>query len=190
VIWRGPMVHSLIQQFLRDVLWGELDYLIVDMPPGTGDAALTLTQTAPLSGAVIVSTPQEVALIDARKGLQMFQRVQVPVLGIVENMSYFVCPSCDAKHQIFGEGGAERVARETGVPVIGRLPLQPDVVSAGDSGKPTVVSAPDSPAGRAFIELAGSVARKLALLNAEAPPVLDTNITWVNTPKSNDDKDE
>ncbi len=190
VIWRGPMVHSLIQQFLRDVLWGELDYLIVDMPPGTGDAALTLTQTAPLSGAVIVSTPQEVALIDARKGLQMFQRVQVPVLGIVENMSYFVCPSCDAKHQIFGEGGAERVARETGVPVIGRLPLQPDVVSAGDSGKPTVASAPDSPAGRAFIELAGTVARKLALLNAEAPPVLDTNITWVNTPKSNDDKDE
>jgi len=183
VIWRGPMVHSLIRTFLTDVLWGELDYLIVDMPPGTGDAALTLTQLAPLSGAVIVSTPQEVALIDARKGLQMFQRVQVPVLGIVENMSYFVCPSCDTKHTIFGEGGCERVAREMGVPLIGRIPLQPDVVSAGDGGKPTVISAPDSPAGRAFTDLAGIVARKLSLLNSEAPPVLDTNITWVNTSK-------
>jgi ATP-binding protein involved in chromosome partitioning len=131
-----------------------------------------------------------VALIDARKGLQMFQRVQVPVLGIVENMSYFVCSKCDTKHLIFGEGGTDRVARELGVPVIGRLPLQPDVVAAGDAGKPTVASAPDSPAGRAFLELAGTVARKLSLLNAEAPPVLDANITWINTPKTNDDKDK
>jgi ATP-binding protein involved in chromosome partitioning len=188
VIWRGPMVHGLIRQFLTDVLWGELDYLVLDLPPGTGDAALTLTQTAPLSGAVIVSTPQEVALIDARKGLQMFQRVRVPVLGIVENMSYFICPSCTTEHHIFGHGGAERVARELGVPLIGRIPLQPDVVSAGDSGKPTVVSAPDSPAGKAFIELGGTVARKLALLHAEAPPVLDANITWVNSPRESHDR--
>jgi ATP-binding protein involved in chromosome partitioning len=183
VIWRGPMVHGLIRQFLTDVMWGELDYLVLDMPPGTGDAALTLTQTAPLSGAVIVTTPQEVALIDARKGLQMFQRVRVPVLGIVENMSSFICSQCSTEHHIFGKGGADRVARELGVPVIGRVPLQPDVVSAGDSGKPTVLSAPDSPAGRAFIELAGSVARKLSLLHAEAPPILDANITWVNSPR-------
>jgi ATP-binding protein involved in chromosome partitioning len=183
VIWRGPMVHGLIRQFLTDVMWGELDYLVLDMPPGTGDAALTLTQTAPLSGAVIVTTPQEVALIDARKGLQMFQRVRVPVLGIVENMSYFVCDGCSAQHHIFGQGGADRVARELGVPVIGRIPLQPDVVTSGDSGKPIVLSAPDSPAARALVELAGSVARKLSLLHAEAPPILDANITWVNSPR-------
>jgi len=187
VIWRGPMVHSLIRQFLTDVLWGELDYLVLDMPPGTGDAALTLTQTAPLSGAVIVSTPQEVALIDARKGLQMFQRVQVPVLGLVENMSYFVCSNCDAEHRIFGEGGVEATARALSVPVLARIPLQPDVVGAGDSGTPTVLSGRESPAGQAFQDLAGSVARKLALLHAEAPPVLGTNIQWINTPKEKTD---
>jgi ATP-binding protein involved in chromosome partitioning len=183
VIWRGPMVHSLIKQFLTDVLWGELDYLVLDLPPGTGDAALTLTQTAPLSGAVIVTTPQEVALIDARKGLQMFQRVRVPVLGLVENMSHFICPSCSVEHRIFGSGGVDRAAKELGVPVIGRVPLQPDVVVAGDSGRPTVLAAPDSPAGRAFLELGGTVARKLSLLHAEAPPIADANITWVNTPR-------
>ncbi len=184
VIWRGPMVHSLIRQFLTDVLWGELDYLVLDMPPGTGDAALTLTQTAPLSGAVIVSTPQEVALIDARKGLQMFQRVQVPVLGLVENMSYFICSNCETQHHLFGSGGIDRLAETLDVPVIGRIPMQPDVVTAGDSGKPTSVAAPDSPAGKAFHELAGTVARKLALLHVENPPVIGTNITWVSTPKS------
>ncbi len=182
VIWRGPMVHGVIRQFLGDVLWGDLDYLVLDLPPGTGDAALTLTQAAPLSGAVIVTTPQEMSLIDARKGLKMFQRVKVPVLGIVENMSYFVCDGCDKRHTIFGEGGANRAAETLGVEVLAQLPLQPDVVSAGDSGKPTVLSAPDSPAGKALIELAGTVARKLSLLNAEPPPVLGTNIEWINTP--------
>jgi ATP-binding protein involved in chromosome partitioning len=182
VIWRGPMVHSLVRQFLTTVLWGELDYLVVDMPPGTGDAALTLTQTAPISGAVIVSTPQEVALIDARKGLQMFQRVQVPVLGIVENMSYFVCSTCDTEHHIFGTGGAARTAEELGVPLIGRVPLQADVVVAGDAGRPTVLASPDSPAGRAFQEISENVVRKLAVLQAEPPSVIGTNITWVNTP--------
>jgi len=182
VIWRGPMVHSLVRQFLADVEWGALDYLIIDMPPGTGDAALTLTQTAPLAGAVIVTTPQEVSLIDARKGLKMFQRVHVPVLGIVENMSFFICDKCSAEHHIFGKGGAARAAAELGVPVIGTVPLQSNVVTAGDTGVPIVLSDPESPAARAFFELAGTVARKLALLHAEAPPVLDTNITWVNTP--------
>ncbi len=179
VIWRGPMVHGIIKQFLADVEWGELDYLVLDLPPGTGDAVLTLTQTAPLSGAVIVTTPQEVALIDARKGLQMFQRVNVPVLGIVENMSYFVCPDCDSKHAIFGQGGAERAAKELDVPLLARIPLQPDVVSAGDAGKPTVLSAPDSPAGRALLELAGEVARRLSIQNADPSPPLH-DITWTS----------
>ncbi len=182
VIWRGPMVHGIIQQFLSDVDWGELDYLVLDLPPGTGDAALTICQGAPLSGAVIVTTPQEVALIDARKGLKMFERVNVPVLGIVENMSWFTCPKCDVRHALFGEGGGGRAAKELGVELLGQIPLQPDVVRAGDEGHPTVLSSPDSPAGAAFFEIAGMVARKLSLLNAEAPPVLDSNIEWVNTP--------
>jgi len=182
VIWRGPMVHGIIRQFLSDVKWGELDYLVLDLPPGTGDAALTICQTAPLAGAVIVTTPQEVSLIDARKGLQMFRRVNVPVLGIVENMSWFECDGCGKRHALFGEGGAERAARELETDVLGRVPLQPDVVAAGDAGKPTMVSAPDSPAARELRAIAGLVARKLSLLNAEAPPVLGTNIEWVNTP--------
>ncbi len=182
VIWRGPMVHGVIRQFLSDVKWGELDYLVLDLPPGTGDAALTICQTAPLAGAVIVTTPQEMSLIDARKGLQMFRRVNVPVLGIVENMSYFVCDGCQKQHALFGQGGAERAAKELDTDLIARLPLQPDVVEAGDSGKPTVLSSPASPAATEFRALAGVVARKLALLAVEAPPVLGGNIEWVNTP--------
>ena len=183
VIWRGPMVHGIIRQFLGDVEWGELDYLVLDMPPGTGDAALTVTQTAPLAGAVIVTTPQEVSVIDARKGLQMFRRVNVPVLGIVENMAFFVPPDLpDRKYYIFGQGGGQRACDELGVPLLAQIPLQPDVVEAGDSGKPTVVTNPGSPAGEAFVALAGLVARKLSLLHAEAPPVLGGNIEWVNTP--------
>jgi ATP-binding protein involved in chromosome partitioning len=182
VIWRGPMVHGVIRQFLSDVKWGALDYLVLDLPPGTGDAALTICQTAPLAGAIIVTTPQEMSLIDARKGLQMFRRVNVPVLGIVENMSWFVCDGCDKRHALFGSGGADRTARELDTEVIARLPLQPDVVDAGDSGKPTLLSSPQSPAAREFRALAGVVARKLALLATEAPPVLGTNIEWVNTP--------
>jgi ATP-binding protein involved in chromosome partitioning len=182
VIWRGPMVHGIIQQFLGDVDWGELDYLVLDLPPGTGDAALTICQGAPLSGAVIVTTPQEVALIDARKGLKMFQRVNVPVLGIVENMSWFECPKCEAHHALFGEGGGGRAAQELGVELLAQVPIQPDVVQAGDEGNPTVLSSPTSPAAKAFFEIAGTIARKLALLNAEAPPVVGSNIEWVNTP--------
>lgn len=179
VIWRGPMVHGVIRQFLGDVQWGELDYLVLDLPPGTGDAALTLTQTAPIAGAVIVSTPQEVALIDARKGLQMFQRVNVPVLGIVENMSYFVPPDLpDRKYYIFGQGGCERAARDLGTEVLIQIPLQPTVVSDMDTGKPTVMAAPDSPAGQAFLELAGIVARKLAVLNEQDAPLLGADIEW------------
>jgi len=183
VIWRGPMVHGLVRQFLTDVEWGELDYLIVDMPPGTGDAALTLTQMAPLSGAVIVTTANDLSLIDARKGLAMFQKVQVPVLGIVENMSYFVPPDLpERRYHIFGEGGGRRVAAEIGVDFLAELPIDPRIVEGGDRGVPIVVGAPDSEAAGAFRELAGRIARKLAVLSERAPKVADANITWVSDP--------
>jgi len=180
VIWRGPMVHGLIRQFLTDVEWGELDYLVVDMPPGTGDAALTLTQQAPLAGALIVTTANELSLIDARKGLLMFEKVQVPVLGIVENMSYFTPPDLpDRKYYLFGQGGGRRIASELGVEFLGEVPIDPRVVEGGDKGRPIVLDAPDAPAARAFREIAGRVARKLAVLADASPPVADANITWV-----------
>jgi len=184
VIWRGPMVHGLIRQFLTDVEWGELDYLVLDLPPGTGDAALTLTQQAPLSGAVIVTTANDLSLIDARKGLGMFEKVNVPVLGIVENMSYFVPPDLpDRKYYIFGEGGGRRVAEELGVDFLGEIPLDPRVVEGGDKGRPVVVDAPDSLVAGALRELAGTVARRLAVLAESKPQVADANITWVTEPR-------
>jgi ATP-binding protein involved in chromosome partitioning len=180
VIWRGPMVHGLVRQFLTDVDWGELDYLIVDMPPGTGDAALTLTQQAPLAGAVITTTANDLSLVDARKGLSMFQKVQVPVLGILENMSYFTPPDLpDRKYYIFGQGGAERLSDELGVDFLGEVPIDPRIVEGGDKGRPILLHAPDSVAADVFRELAGKVARKLAVLAADAPPLADANITWV-----------
>ncbi len=179
VIWRGPMVHGLIQQFMTDVDWGELDYLIVDMPPGTGDAALTLTQQAPLAGAVIVTTANDLSLIDARKGLAMFEKVQVPVLGIIENMSYFTPPDLpDRKYYIFGNGGGKRTAEEIGVDFLGEIPIDSRIVEGGDAGKPIVVDAPDSLPAIAFTELAGTVARKLAVLSETGPAIADANITW------------
>jgi ATP-binding protein involved in chromosome partitioning len=181
VIWRGPMVHGLIRQFLTDVEWGELDYLVVDMPPGTGDAALTLTQQAPLSGAVIVTTANALSLIDARKGLKMFETVQVPVLGIIENMSYFVPPDLpDRKYYLFGQGGGERTAEELGVDFLGEVPIDPRIVEGGDAGRPILVQAPDSPAAQAFRNLAGKVARSLAVLAQSSPPIADPNITWAS----------
>ena len=180
VIWRGPMVHGLIRQFLTDVEWGALDYLVVDMPPGTGDAALTLTQQAPLAGAVIVTTANELSLIDARKGLLMFEKVQVPVLGIVENMSYFTPPDLpDRKYYLFGQGGGRRIAAELGVEFLGEVPIDPRVVEGGDKGRPILLDAPDAPASQALREIAGKIARKLAVLADAAPPVADANITWV-----------
>jgi ATP-binding protein involved in chromosome partitioning len=174
VIWRGPMVHGIVSQFLSDVLWGDLDYLIIDLPPGTGDAQLTITQTAPLAGAVIVSTPQDVALIDARKGLKMFERVDVPVLGIVENMSFFVCPHCGERTDIFATGGAERCAEELGVPFLGRIPIDPDVRACGDAGLPIVAARPEHPVSAAYGEIAGRLAAQLSIrsMNAIALPVI------------------
>jgi ATP-binding protein involved in chromosome partitioning len=180
VIWRGPMVHGLVKQFLTDVDWGELDYLVIDMPPGTGDAALTLTQQAPLAGAIIVTTANDLSLIDARKGLKMFQSVEVPVLGIVENMSYFTPPdSPDRKYYIFGRGGGQRTADELGVSFLGEIPIDPRIVEGGDAGVPIVVQVADSEAAKVFRELAGTIARKLAVLADRTPAIADANITWV-----------
>jgi len=145
MIWRGPMVMSAITQMLRDVVWGTLDVLVVDMPPGTGDAQLTLAQNVPLKGAVIISTPQDLSLIDARRGLAMFKKVNVPVLGIVENMSYFQCPHCGTKSDIFGHGGARHEAERLGVPFLGEVPLHMAIRATSDAGRPVVVSEPDGP---------------------------------------------
>ena len=153
-IWRGPIVMKILTQFLQDVEWGTLDVLLVDMPPGTGDAQLSLVQTAQVSGAVIVTTPQEVATGDALRGAKMFQRVGVPVLGIVENMSYFECPHCGKPSAIFGTGGGRRLAEELELPLLGEIPLYPSVRSGGDEGAPIVAAEPDSPAARALAETA------------------------------------
>jgi ATP-binding protein involved in chromosome partitioning len=161
LVWRGPMIHSFIQQMLRDVLWGPLDYLVFDMPPGTGDAQLSLSQVIPLSGVVMVTTPQDVALLDVRKAIAMFQRLNVPMLGIVENMSYFVAPDTGTRYTIFGEGGGKKVADEYGVPLLGQLPLDPDTRKGGDEGAPITVRRPDSAQAAAFREVARRVVERL-----------------------------
>ncbi len=159
VIWRGPMIYKAIEQFLGDVAWGKQDFLIVDLPPGTGDAQLTLTQKVALSGAVIVTTPQDVALIDARKGLAMFQKVNVPLIGIIENMSGFECPKCGHVEPIFKTGGGERTALQLGVPFLGRIPLDPRIALSGDAGMPIVAAEPDSASTKAFLELGKAVVK-------------------------------
>jgi ATP-binding protein involved in chromosome partitioning len=161
VIWRGPMVDKYIRQFLMALPWGELDYLVIDLPPGTGDAQLTLTQAAPLSGAVIVTTPQEVSLIDARKGLEMFRQVRVPVLGIVENMSYFVGED-GKRYEIFRHGGGRKLATDAGVPFLGEIPIDARVAECGDTGEPIVRKFPDSPIARSYLALATTVSQELA----------------------------
>jgi ATP-binding protein involved in chromosome partitioning len=159
VIWRGPMIFKAVEQFLGDVAWGKQDFLLVDLPPGTGDAQLTLTQKVHLSGAVIVTTPQDVALIDARKGLAMFQKVNVPVLGIIENMSYYECPKCGNRDEIFKHGGGRKTAELLKVPFLGEIPIDPRVALQGDAGKPIVVAHPDSVVTKAFLKLAEEVAK-------------------------------
>ncbi|AWK86960.1 iron-sulfur cluster carrier protein ApbC [Azospirillum thermophilum] len=162
MIWRGPMVMSALQQMLRDVNWGELDVLVVDMPPGTGDAQLTMAQSVPLAGAVIVSTPQDIALLDARKGLNMFRRVDVPVLGIVENMSYFCCPNCGHRTDIFSHGGAKREAEQLGMEFLGEIPLHLSIRETSDQGQPIVVSQPDSEHAKAYRRIAARVWEKIS----------------------------
>lgn len=157
MIWRGPMVMSALQQFLREVDWGECDVMIVDMPPGTGDAQLTLAQQVPLSGAVIVSTPQDIALIDARKGLNMFRKVEVPVIGIIENMSYFLCPKCGHQADIFGHGGARAEAEKLDVPFLGEIPLHMQIRETSDGGTPVVASDPSSLNSEIFRSIASKI---------------------------------
>lgn len=163
MIWRGPMVISALTQMLREVAWGELDILVVDMPPGTGDAQLTMAQQVPLAGAVIVSTPQDIALIDARKGLNMFRKVEVPILGLIENMSTFICPKCGEQSDIFGHGGAKEEASRLGVPFLGEVPLHMDIRTNSDGGTPITVSAPKSNHAEIYKEIAGEVVSRLEI---------------------------
>lgn len=157
VVWRGPMVHTAIQQFFRDVLWGELDYLIIDLPPGTGDAQLSISQIVPVTGAITVTTPQEVALYDVRKGLRMFQKVNVPLLGIIENMSFFVCGHCGERTEIFSFAGGEKAAKKFDIPFLGRIPLDPAIRESGDAGTPIVIANSESPQAKAFGEIASAL---------------------------------
>jgi ATP-binding protein involved in chromosome partitioning len=172
MIWRGPMVMSALTQMLREVEWGTLDVMVVDMPPGTGDAQLTMAQQVPLKGAVIVSTPQDLALIDARRGIAMFRRVNVPVLGIVENMSTFICPHCGERSDIFGHGGARAEAERLGVPFLGEVPLDIAIRENSDAGKPVVATAPDSPLAQAYRDIAARVRDGLGAASKPAPKIV------------------
>lgn len=167
MIWRGPMVMSAIEQMLRDVEWGDLDIMVVDLPPGTGDAQLTMAQRVPLTGAVIVSTPQDIALLDARKGINMFRKVDVPVLGIIENMSYFACPHCGERSEIFSHGGARREAAKLGAEFLGEIPLDIEIRVTSDEGRPIVISNPDSPQSRIYREIADKVWEKAQVILGE-----------------------
>jgi ATP-binding protein involved in chromosome partitioning len=169
-IWRGPMVMGALQQMLRDVAWGELDIMVVDMPPGTGDAQLTMAQSVPLAGAVIVSTPQDIALLDARKGLNMFRKVEVPVLGIIENMSYFSCPNCGHRTDIFSHGGARREAEQLGIEFLGELPLDITIRETSDAGTPIVIADLDSPHTKAYLAIAIRLRDKLGAATGGARP--------------------
>ena len=172
MIWRGPMVISALTQMLREVEWGTLDVMVVDMPPGTGDAQLTMAQQVPLKGAIIVSTPQDLALIDARRGIAMFNRVNVPVLGLVENMSYFVCPKCGERSDIFGHGGAQHEAERQGVPFLGAVPLHMDIRETSDAGRPVVATDPDGPHAQAFRAIAARVREQLGTGPRAAPKIV------------------
>jgi ATP-binding protein involved in chromosome partitioning len=163
IIWRGPMLHSAIQQFVRQVDWGDLDYLIVDLPPGTGDVSLSLAQTTAITGAIVVTTPSEVSLEDARKAVLMFQQLKVPVMGLVENMSYLVVPGSDQRVDVFGQGGGKRTAETMQVPLLGELPLIPEIRVGGDSGQPVALLGKESPVAQPFYDLAEEVVRRAAL---------------------------
>ena len=174
VIWRGPMLHGAVQQFMRDVEWGELDYLIVDLPPGTGDVSLSMAQSVPVAGAVVVTTPQGVSVSDVRKAVGMFRQLNIPVLGVIENMSYFICSHCEERTEIFGHGGGARMAEDLGIPFLGEVPIDTRVRSGGDEGSPIVVAAPEAPAARAFIDLAGRVAAQVSIQAMRVLKVIQT----------------
>ncbi len=165
VVWRGPMIHKLLQQFIEDVEWGALDYLVIDLPPGTGDAQLSLSQLIPITGSVVVTTPQEIALIDVVKAVSMFKKVEIPVLGVVENMSYYTCPACGHHDEIFARGGGKRLAQELGTIFLGEVPIDSKVRHGGDAGRPVVVGAPESEHAKIFMALAAKVAGEIAKIN-------------------------
>ncbi len=169
IIWRGPMLHQIVRQFLGLVDWGHLDYMVVDLPPGTGDVALSLVQTVPLTGAVVVSTPSDVSLQDARKAIEMFRQMKVDLVGVAENMSYFVCPHCQHEIDIFSRGGAERTAHQFGVPFLGSIALDPEVRRAGDTGKPVVLEGENSPHAKSIYEFARKVVDRVSEIRAAAP---------------------
>jgi len=169
IIWRGPMLHQIVRQFLGLVEWGHLDYMIVDLPPGTGDVALSLVQTVPLTGAVVVSTPSDVSLQDARKAIEMFRQMKVDLVGVAENMSYFVCPHCQHEIDIFSRGGAERTAQQFGVPFLGSIALDPEVRKAGDGGRPVVLEGENSPHAKSIFEFSRKVVDRIAEIKASAP---------------------
>jgi ATP-binding protein involved in chromosome partitioning len=169
VIWRGPMLHGVIQQFFREVRWDRIDYLIVDLPPGTGDVALSLSQTVPVSGAVVVTTPQTISLADTRRAARMYQKLNVPILGLIENMSHFVCPGCQMESDIFGKGGGETLARDLSVPFIGRIPIYEPIRVGGDTGVPITIGEPQSPAARAFKATAEQLAAQLSIASYKRP---------------------
>ena len=174
IIWRGPMLHGAVQQFMRDVEWGELDYLIVDLPPGTGDVSLSMAQSVPVAGAVVVTTPQGVSVSDVRKAVAMFRQLNIPVLGVVENMSFFVCGHCQERTEIFGHGGGVKMAEDMGIPMLGQIPIDTRVRSGGDEGRPIVSAAPDAPAAKAFFDIAGRVAAEISKQNMRVLKVIQT----------------
>jgi len=174
IIWRGPMLHGAVQQFMRDVEWGELDYLIVDLPPGTGDVSLSMAQSVPVAGAVVVTTPQGVSVSDVRKAVAMFRQLNIPVLGVIENMSYFLCGHCQERTEIFGHGGGARMAEDLGIPMLGEIPIDTRVRAGGDDGRPIVSAAPDAPAAKAFLDVAGRVAAEISKQNMRVLKVIQT----------------
>jgi ATP-binding protein involved in chromosome partitioning len=163
IIWRGPMLHGALQQFFREVRWRDLDYMVVDLPPGTGDVALSLSQTIPVAGSVVVTTPQLVSLADSRRAVAMYKKLNIPPLGVIENMSHFVCPECQHEADIFGHGGGEKMADELGIPFLGRIPIYQPIREGSDAGVPLMISEPDSPASRAFMAAAERMAAQISL---------------------------
>ena len=174
IIWRGPMLHGAVQQFMRDVEWGELDYLVVDLPPGTGDVALSMAQSVPMAGAVVVTTPQGVSVSDVRKAVGMFRQLNIPLLGVIENMAYFVCGHCQERTEIFGNGGGRRMAEEMSIPFLGEVPIDTRVRSGGDEGSPIVAAVPDAPAAQAFEAVASQVAAQVSIQNMRVLRVIQT----------------
>ncbi len=174
IIWRGPMLHGAVQQFMRDVAWGELDYLVVDLPPGTGDVSLSMAQSVPVAGAVVVTTPQSVSVSDVRKAVGMYRQLNIPILGVIENMSHFVCPHCGEVTDIFGTGGGEAMATDLGIPFLGKVPIDTRVRKGGDEGVPIVVAAPEAKAAKAFDELASKVAAQVSIQNMRVLRVIQT----------------